>query len=183
LRLKIFDGWRPRDVQDKVYVTCLNGLRENHPDWTKDQLKQAAKMYVVNGHDPNLIPPHVTGGAVDLTLINDSTQEELGMGSRYCEWTDRQLVCDLKEGPDAEPCANLRQLVIAMLSEGFVQDPDQWWHFDYGNQKWAKATNNPIAIYGELDNSMNFMHKTVGVGLGPASPHNITKPPELAPRG
>lgn len=30
---------------------------------------------------------------------------------------------------------------------GFINYPEEWWHFDYGNQFWAKLAGKK-AIYG-----------------------------------
>jgi D-alanyl-D-alanine dipeptidase len=63
-------------------------------------------------------------------------------------------------GPEAHPDyfeqseyparKNRRLLRNAMLNAGFTQDPDEWWHFDYGNQKWAEAAGKDKAFYGEI---------------------------------
>ena len=36
-----------------------------------------------------------------------------------------------------------------MSAEDFSIDKDEWWHFDYGNQKWALQLKRPSAIFGE----------------------------------
>ena len=30
----------------------------------------------------------------------------------------------------------------------FVGLPDEWWHFSYGDQMWAKRTGAAAALYG-----------------------------------
>lgn len=172
LRFKIYDAWRPRDIQNKVYAACWNTLSTEHPEWDKKALDRAAADFVINGHDAVFVPPHSTGGAVDITLIRADTEEELDMGTRYCEWTNGRVLCPT-DGADAEICDNLRELTIAMLEAGFVQDPEQWWHFDYGNQKWAYQTETGVAVYGELTKPINFMQKNTAFGHGMLLPYEV----------
>ena len=40
-----------------------------------------------------------------------------------------------------------RQLSV-MLKAGFVQHPNEWWHFSYGDQLWAWKNKTAFAIYG-----------------------------------
>lgn len=161
LRFKIFDAWRPRDVQNKVYAACWNALSQQYPEMTPERVDEVAARHVINGYDDALVPPHTTGGAVDLTLVHGDSGEELPMGIPYCGWMETG-----DAGLNDAAIANRRLLVIAMQGQGFVQDPDQWWHFDYGNQKWAKITGGAIAIYGEVDGGMGFMKKSSGYGHG-----------------
>ena len=36
-----------------------------------------------------------------------------------------------------------------MLKFDFVQHPNEWWHFSYGDQLWAWTNKNRKAIYGK----------------------------------
>ena len=46
-----------------------------------------------------------------------------------------------------------------MLEEGFENDPDEWWHFDFGNQKWAVQSGRNEALYGEVVDPLKFQPK------------------------
>ncbi len=37
-----------------------------------------------------------------------------------------------------------------MIEKGFTNYPMEWWHYDYGNQFWAKI-KGVNAIYGRVD--------------------------------
>jgi len=43
-----------------------------------------------------------------------------------------------------------RLLFNIMIEEGFTNYPVEWWHYDYGNQFWAKI-KGVNAIYGRVD--------------------------------
>ena len=35
-----------------------------------------------------------------------------------------------------------------MIKFGFVQHPNEWWHFSYGDQLWSWLSKQGNAIYG-----------------------------------
>jgi D-alanyl-D-alanine dipeptidase len=55
-----------------------------------------------------------------------------------------------EEGRDQMLRDNRRMLRKAMLDAGFSADVDEWWHYNWGNQMWAKDTGAPHAMYGEV---------------------------------
>lgn len=146
-RIKILDGWRPRKVQNALYQEFWQQLQSDHPDWSDEQLRYSAEQFVTMANDPNRIPPHATGGTVDLTLV-DKNGNELDMGTVFDHF-----------GPEAAPgyfsgrnetiATNRQQLANAMITQGFTTDEDEWWHFDHGCQLWAVRAGEPVAVYGE----------------------------------
>lgn len=146
-RLKIWDGWRPRAVQNALYQEFWQKLQTEHPDWNDQQLQNATQQFVTMATDQKRIPPHATGGTVDLSLV-DTRGGEVAMGTMFDHF-----------GPEAAPgyfdsrnkqvAMNRKILRDAMLAEGFTADDDEWWHFDYGCQLWAVRSGESIAIYGE----------------------------------
>jgi D-alanyl-D-alanine dipeptidase len=78
LRLLLIEGHRPVSTQEKNFKEYSNGLKKLHPEWTENQIYKEASRYVA---PPDIIPPHSTGGAVDLTIINEEGKE-IDMGTR-----------------------------------------------------------------------------------------------------
>ena len=37
-----------------------------------------------------------------------------------------------------------------MIKFEFVQHPNEWWHFSYGDQLWAWKNKKPNALYGRI---------------------------------
>ena len=108
--------------------------------------------------DPRTPPPHSTGAAVDLTLI-DANGQPLPMGSEIdaigaVSEPDhfRQRADALPPGPQREACllwhGHREALAAAMADAGFARHPNEWWHFSYGDQLWALLQQRPIAVYG-----------------------------------
>jgi D-alanyl-D-alanine dipeptidase len=47
-------------------------------------------------------------------------------------------------------------LVETMLSVGFSNCRDEWWHYSYGDAGWAVRMDRPVCFYGliQLDESL-----------------------------
>ncbi|KXO10174.1 D-alanyl-D-alanine dipeptidase [Moritella sp. JT01] len=148
-RFKIWDPWRSREVQNNIYQKYWSELSTEHPEWDEDQLKDEVGKFVTVPDNPERVPPHATGGSVDLTLV-DLDGNELDMGTCFDHFGAEAATLYYEEdGRDIAIRDNRRLLRQAMESAGFRSDEDEWWHFDYGNQLWAAQFGHDFAIYGE----------------------------------
>lgn len=148
-RLKIWDAWRPRSVQRNIYQSFWNDLARQHPEWDEAQLKKAVGTFCTTPDNPQRIPPHATGGAVDLTLV-DRHGKELHMGTKFDYLGPEAASMYFEEGErDKKIRDNRRLLREAMASEDFRHDDDEWWDFNWGSQIWAATKKQPCACYGE----------------------------------
>ena len=155
--LQIFDAWRPVAVQafmvDHSLQTELaraSPSQQADPAWRRQVEQQVQHLWAVPSGDPCTPPPHSTGAAVDLTLV-DHSGEPVPMGSAIDAL-----------GPESHPeyfasdpqrlTAHRNRLWLrqAMLSAGFVMHPWEWWHFSYGDQLWALQTGQVEAHYGAI---------------------------------
>jgi D-alanyl-D-alanine dipeptidase len=84
--------------------------------------------------DPAQGSRHNRGCAVDLTLFDLGTKAAVAMPSGYDEMTARAYAD--YAGASAEAKEHRAILREAMESEGFVQMPNEWWHYDY--KDWRK---------------------------------------------
>jgi D-alanyl-D-alanine dipeptidase len=113
LGLKLFDGYRPYRVTVRMWKPIRN------PDFVADPAKGSR---------------HNRGAAVDLTLIERRTGQELPMPTGYDDFTShaRQDFNDLSP----EVIANRAKLRDVMVRHGFDPLPSEWWHFDF--RGWEK---------------------------------------------
>ena len=123
LGLKIFDGYRPYAVTVAMWEPIKN------PD------------YVAN---PKKGSRHNRGAAVDLTLIDLRTGEELAMPTPYDDFTNRARQ-DFNDLPP-EAIENRRILRDVMTKHGFEPLPSEWWHFDY--RGWERFDLLDIPLTG-----------------------------------
>lgn len=150
-QFKIWDPWRSRQVQANIYNKFWQELRVQHPEWDDDKLKYEVGIFVTSPETPGRIPPHATGGAIDLTLVDKTTGKELNMGTAFDHFGPEANRDYFEVAGRDEVVRNNRHILHqAMTKAGFSTDPDEWWHFDYGNQKWAMSLNQELAFYGEI---------------------------------
>lgn len=148
-RFKIWDGFRSRSVQQAIYEKFWKELSEAHPEWDEEKLKSEVGVFVTAPNNPNRIPPHATGSTVDLTLV-DASGKELEMGTEFDYFGPEAAPLYFEENSGNDTAkANRKILREVMLSAGFNGDKDEWWHFDYGNQKWAAEQGKSEAWFGE----------------------------------
>lgn len=110
LGLKIFDAYRPYSVTVKMWQLI------------KDE------RYVAN---PAKGSGHNRGLAVDLTLIQLATGEELDMGTSFDNFTDTAHHA-FQTLPDAT-LKNREKLKTIMEKHGFTALPTEWWHYYWSN--------------------------------------------------
>jgi D-alanyl-D-alanine dipeptidase len=107
LELKVFDGYRPYEVTEKIWEPYQN------PDFVADPAEGSR---------------HNRGCAVDLTLV-DEIGEELPMPTGYDDFT-KKASHDYQNLPEEE-IRNRDLLRAVMESHGFQALPTEWWHYDY----------------------------------------------------
>jgi D-alanyl-D-alanine dipeptidase len=146
LRLLIVEAFRPVEVQERYFEAYSARLRGEHPDWTARAIREFASRHVA---PPDIDPPHSTGGAVDVTLVDD-TGNELDLGTPVnASPEDSDDACYTgASGLGEAAAANRSQLVHVMTSAGFVNYGTEWWHWSYGDRYWAHVTGAPDALYG-----------------------------------
>lgn len=104
--------------------------------------------YVSDPYSQTRIPPHATGGAVDLTL--GWRGAVLGLGTDFDSFSDVAAPAALEDGVSGK-ARDLRRLLASVLySQDMVPISTEWWHWSYGDQFWAEATGSASAVYGEI---------------------------------
>ncbi|MEH2322101.1 MAG: M15 family metallopeptidase [Nostoc sp.] len=165
-RIQIFDAYRPIAVQQfmvnysfaqAVHDRGLTDV-ELSPNQRQEIWEAVYEIWAVPSLDEKTPPPHSTGAAVDVTLVDDAG-EIINMGSPIDEMSERSHpnYYDNSDRPEAQKYHAHRQLLQnVMLKTGFQRNPREWWHFSIGDQMWAWLNNqsnpaNPVtARYGRL---------------------------------
>ncbi|MBV8061110.1 MAG: D-alanyl-D-alanine dipeptidase [Alphaproteobacteria bacterium] len=163
-RIKFHDAYRPNRVQqfmvDREYAirAAEAGLDPSHI--TPEQREQLAPLvlpfWAIPSDNPATPPPHSTGAAMDITLV-DEQGREVDMGTKVDETTEASAPDYFANATDEAGQAahrNRALLYDIMHAEGFHRHKLEWWHFSRGDQLWAwleRELNpgcNAIAIYG-----------------------------------
>ena len=72
------------------------------------------------------------------------------MGTSFDEFNEKAFTMHFENKNKA--FHNNRMILKKSLENaGFVNYPEEWWHFSYGDQHWAEAKNKDYAIYGSME--------------------------------
>lgn len=121
--LLIFDAYRPWTVTKQFW----------------DETPPAKRNFVA---DPAKGSKHNRGCAVDLSLYDLQSSDEVPMPSSYDEFSERASP-NYKGGTAAQRKAR-NLLRTLMEAEGFTVDPGEWWHFDYKDWKEYGVLDLPL---------------------------------------
>ena len=117
-RIKIFDCYRPLDIQKKMWEIVPNA------DYVADPKKGSV---------------HNRGGAVDITLV-DATGKELDMGTSFDYFGE--AAGHKYQNLSEEVKKNRKYLKETMLKHTFKSFDSEWWHYNL-----ATGLNDKIANF------------------------------------
>lgn len=156
VELVVLDGWRPLRVQQYLFDSLFAAMNAHYANDSEPELLNRTGHFIAPPSDDPLAPsPHLTGGAVDVTLC-DAEGLLVDMGTEFDEispWSCSGAFETLEKptARQAEVIENRRLLHSVMRQAGFTNLPSEWWHFDYGNQSWAWRANKSEAQFGAID--------------------------------
>ena len=160
-RIQIFDAYRPVAVQQFMVdhtleeVLVAKGLgdelgREATEVERSQSLQEVYQFWAVPNLDPLMPPPHSTGAAVDVTLV-DALGAVVDMGSAIDEISVRSFPDHFVGTMEGKGFDQNRQLLnFVMTSVGFVRHYHEWWHFSWGDQLWAWTVMRSMANQVEI---------------------------------
>lgn len=152
LKFKIYDAYRPIEVQQHLWDKCRADIERNHPELSESEIDKKTSFFVSKpSYDASLPSLHNTGGAVDLTLVTMSGFA-LNMGTLFDDFTNRAWTNHFEAYESCEEVrTNRRVLYYAMINVGFTNFPSEWWHYDYGTKFWGYFKNRNALYNGILD--------------------------------
>ena len=116
-KIKLFDCYRPLDVQEKMWAIVSDPI------------------YVAN---PKRGSIHNRGGAVDITLV-DIDGKELEMGTKFDYFGPESS--HLFKNLSSEIIKNRKMLKKIMTKHGFESFDSEWWHYNLKDAKKDKLSN------------------------------------------
>ncbi|BET98372.1 M15 family metallopeptidase [Xenorhabdus sp. TCT-1] len=161
LGILVLDGWRSRETQQALQEITQVKIAEQYTELSAKEQQRLLQQFVAPAPvGKNQISPHLTGGAVDVTLFNIESGHALFLGTKFDEVNELSYTAALEKAPEKNMSAILyrRLLYHAMKQVGFTNLPTEWWHYDYGNSMWAFYNNRP-AIYGAIDKTSDYLNK------------------------
>ena len=130
----LLDAWRPLGLQDVLY-------RGAYDDGSLDP-----GFVAPPSTDPDCPSPHLTGGALDISLTWEGFP--LALGTAFDEFSAYARTDAFEERPGR--VRDLRRLLHgALTAQGFLGLELEWWHFEFGTSSWSERTGDPH-VYGPV---------------------------------
>lgn len=149
----LYEAFRSLALQKLLFDERFKRIQEQHPEmnelgWFAETIRLVSP--VVNLDGSQNIPPHATGGAIDVYLVDaDGFPLDMGMHPRdWMEDVSGVLSETLSKVITKEAQENRNLMSYALSEAGFINYPTEFWHWSYGDRYWAYMTQAPFAIYG-----------------------------------
>lgn len=129
--LKIYDAYRPQRAVNHFWKWALNVndtlmKQRFYPNVAKNNLFKEGYIAAKSGH--------TRGSTVDLTIVDLETSIELDMGSPY-DYFGKESWVEFK-GFSTQQKQHRNLLQEVMLSNGFKNYKQEWWHFTLINEPY-----------------------------------------------
>lgn len=153
--LRLYEGYRSLQVQQLLFDQEFARAKQRQPELSDEQTyREATRLVsaVIRPDGSRNVPPHATGAAVDVELV-DVNGQVLDFGMEIADWSRVDPVLCLTEAAVLSDRAHYHRQMLREVMEraGFVNYAEEWWHFSYGDQLWAYVTGSPVAIYGMVE--------------------------------
>lgn len=152
----LYEAYRSLSLQEMLFTHRLAKLKKKYPDWPFEKIfVETTKMVspVINQDGTRNIPPHSTGGAIDVYLI-DNNGHSIDMGIHPKDWMediDGMLSETLSSHISDKAIKNRAMMAQALSSVGFINYQTEYWHWSYGDRFWAYHDHSPHALYGSYE--------------------------------
>ena len=153
--LCIEDAYRTKEMQkslftdqkifDRILKTCIWECNGTTP--SKDLVRKRAMCLVA------VLPrtgTHLCGAAIDISVSCYKTNREISRGAKYLEMDERTPM--ESKFISSNESKNRKAISKILASNGFVNYPGEFWHYNKGDSLYQMLTNsgNP-AIYGPIN--------------------------------
>lgn len=153
LKFCLYEGYRSLALQEKLFNNRFIEVKNLHPEWSyADLFNETIKMVspVTNLDGSINVPPHSTGGAIDIYLV-DAHMNPINMGIHPKDWMDDVdgSISETNSKKVSDKALENRKIMNRVLKEvGFVNYPYEYWHWSYGDRYWAYHKQQKKALYG-----------------------------------
>ncbi|MCJ1681036.1 M15 family metallopeptidase [Streptomyces sp. APSN-46.1] len=140
--LKVYDCYRPRRAVERFVR------------WARDEADQSTKAEFYPGVEKNRLIPegyiaetsgHSRGSTLDVTLVRLPGRREADMGTPFDFFDPLSHTDDPRVGEAAG--RNRRWLKEVLGRQGFVNLPEEWWHFTHRPEAFPdRSFDFPVSV-------------------------------------
>lgn len=145
--IKLYDAYRTLEEQKRSWEERLKQTREEFPEYTEEEVIGATSLKVAKVEDTNNVGGHQTGAAIDITLIRDGI--EIDMGTQYEEYNQKTITKNNLLTKEQQK--NRKYMKKKLEKLGFSNFPAEWWHYSYGDRMWAAYKGKKTCFYGYIE--------------------------------
>lgn len=146
VRLLVVEGHRPAALQRRYFDEHCAALVAAGAGPTLESVRREASQHI----SPPEVAPHPCGSAVDLTLVADGRELDLGSPVNATPAESDGACFTAAPGISASARHWRDVLGSALTHAGLVNYPPEWWHWSYGDRYWAVVTGAPAAIHAPV---------------------------------
>ncbi|MCP4049633.1 MAG: M15 family metallopeptidase [bacterium] len=153
-KIAIFDGFRSTLCQKSLFDKIYFEIRNTNLHLSQEELNKEVRKFVAHPDEPSrfAIPPHNSGGAIDLTLMDMETNTPWDFGTEF-DYSGEESETNFFEQDynNKYQISEQRWMLIRknrriffnmMKSIGFVNFSFEWWHYDLGDCLWANEVGS-----------------------------------------
>ena len=169
VELNAREGFRSVEVQAYAHQVGVPArIRREYPLWSEAEvLAYRDKMIANPTVNATTLPPHYSGGAFDVSLQYQGTDEQVKTGYGLPQFGPTAPYPDFLEPLDEADAAfigltgdayrlalNARRILHNLMTTdevggiALVSNPREIWHYSVGDQMWAQLTGADAAYYG-----------------------------------
>ena len=146
-RLIIRSVWRAFAHQKLLRDRRIKIIKKEHPNKSLKDINKMVSYFIA----PEEKSMHSTGGAVDALIYDLKKNCVMDFGNNDGLHLELNKTCyPFHPGITPQVRKNRELLINLFAKEGFVVDPKEYWHFDYGNVMWAIEKEKKYAKYGTI---------------------------------
>jgi D-alanyl-D-alanine dipeptidase len=148
----LYECYRSLALQKMLFDNRFTLIEQQYPHWSLEEIfNETTKLIspVTNLDGSTNVPPHSTGGAIDVYLLDDKGNA-VDMGIHPKDWMEDDGSYSLTDSlMISDQARHYRNVMSNALSNvGFINYPTEYWHWSYGDRYWAYHTNEANAIFG-----------------------------------
>lgn len=163
--LYIFDAFRSRETQLALFNAMKDEIKQKNPHLSDEELLEQTKIFVSDPFNTSKVsvPPHNSGGAIDLALFDISTQQVWEFGSGFDDPSEvsQTNFFEQKYNPQFNISQknwelfqrNRRILFHLFCDQGFINYECEWWHYDLGDARWVQ-THSIDYLYKSMEDEV-----------------------------
>lgn len=171
VELYVEEGTRTLILQRRLYDEVFPAFVETHqPKLSRKEVLAERDRMIANPATTNGAPPHATGAAIDICLRyahpdlafvpkagvpmsrrHGNTGHSIVANPDYYEHKETLTKTDEQLQRNRRIFYWIMRGALLQDDSGFVCNPDEWWHWSYGDQMWAALTLAPAAFFDIID--------------------------------